>query len=182
MNDKSLEELSALIDGCLPKEAAQRLIDLSVRDTDVRAVWMRYHLIGDALRNNLPKNTNLDLARQISRILEQEPTVLARKGPSLRRMLLPIAGLAMAASVAMVAVVSLQKVDKNTSEPELKPITEQAPIINPLPVSTVRWDSQPSSPSPRLHRYLLNHNQYNSSLSMQGVSPYVRIVSYEGGQ
>ncbi len=182
MNDKSLEELSTLIDGCLPKEAAQRLIDLSIRDTEVRAAWIRYHLIGDALRNTLPKSTSLDLARSISRALEQEPIVLAPKRWSLRGVI-PIAGLAMAASVAVVVVLSLHKADKGTREPELKPIAEQAPI-NPLPVSTVRWDSQPSSPSPRLNSYLLNHNQYNSSLSlsMQGVSPYVRIVSYESGQ
>lgn len=182
MNEESLEELSALIDGCLPKEAVYRLLDLSIRDPNMQAAWMRYHLIGDALRYNLPKNTSLDLARRVSLVLEREPTLLApRQRPW--KGVIPIVGLAIAASMAVVAVLSLQRVDKGTGEPGSQQVAEQE-TLNTLPVSTVRWDSQPSPPSPRLNSYLLNHNQYNSSLSlsMQGVSPYVRIVSYESGQ
>ena len=185
MSDKNLEDLSALIDGYLSQQAAYRLIDLSITDPTLRAAWTRYHLIGDALRYNLPKKTRLDLAKQVSSALESEPILLVPRQRSWRGAI-PIAGLAIAASVAMVAVLGLYKADRGAIGPEPQQVAQQTIIraTNTLPVSTVRWDNQPSSPPSRLNSYLLNHNQYNSGLglSMQGVSPYVRIVSYESGQ
>jgi sigma-E factor negative regulatory protein RseA len=177
MKDTSLEELSALIDGDLPQEAVDRLIDLLTKDASMRAAWMRYHLMSDALRNHLPQSICLNLAKGVSLALAREPIFTAPKQRSFSRVI-PIAGLAIAASVAGITLLGVQRIYKeDQTPPEPLPVAEQ-PVLHSLPVSTMRWNGQPSSPS-RLNSYLLNHNRYNPSLSMQGVSPYVRIVSYE---
>jgi negative regulator of sigma E activity len=177
MKDTSLEELSALIDGDLPQEAVDRLIDLLIKDASMRAAWMRYHLMSDALGNHLPHSICLNLAEGVSLALAREPVFAAPKQRSFSRMI-PIAGLAIAASVAGITLLGVQRIYKeDQTPPESLSVAEQ-PVLHSLPVSTMRWNGQPSSPS-RLNSYLLNHNRYNPSLSMQGVSPYVRIVSYE---
>src|ERR687887_1354152 len=99
MKDTSLEELSALIDGNLPQEAVDRLIDLSIKDESMRAAWMRYHLMRDALRNYLLQGICLNLAKRVSLALAREPIFAAPKQRSFSRMI-PLAALAIAASVA----------------------------------------------------------------------------------
>ena len=179
MKDTSLEELSALIDGNLPKEAVDRLIDLLIKDASMRAAWMRYHLMSDALGNHLPQSICLNLAKGISLALAREPIFTAPKQRSFTfSRVIPIAGLAIAASVAGITLLGVQRIYKEDQTPQESLSVAEQPVLHPLPVSTMRWNGQPSSPS-RLNSYLLNHNRYNPSLSMQGVSPYVRIVSYE---
>ena len=68
------ERISALVDG--DAEAANWLKAV-VQDGEQQQVWSRYHLIGDAMRNELPKQLDTDLASRIAAALADEPTVLA---------------------------------------------------------------------------------------------------------
>ncbi|WP_421187298.1 sigma-E factor negative regulatory protein [Aeromonas enteropelogenes] len=70
------EQISALMDGDLSD--AQVLNELEL-DSDLQDTWGRYHLIGDAMRGDLPVNLQLDLSDSIMAALEDEPTVLAPK-------------------------------------------------------------------------------------------------------
>jgi sigma-E factor negative regulatory protein RseA len=70
------EQLSALMDGDLSDiEVLNELgTDPALQDT-----WSRYHLIGDAMRGDLPVNLQLDLSDSIMLALEDEPVILAPK-------------------------------------------------------------------------------------------------------
>jgi len=70
------EQLSALMDGDLSEiEVLNELgTDPALQDT-----WSRYHLIGDAIRGDLPVNLQLDLSDSIMLALEDEPAILAPK-------------------------------------------------------------------------------------------------------
>ena len=70
------EQISALMDGDLID--AEVLNELEM-DSDLQATWGRYHLIGDAMRGDLPVNLQLDLSDSIMAALEDEPTILAPK-------------------------------------------------------------------------------------------------------
>jgi sigma-E factor negative regulatory protein RseA len=183
MNDKRLEQLSALMDSELSEREARLIIHGTGQDKALSDIWMRYHLIGEALRQDLPKTINRNFAEKMSRVLENEPHILVskRRLPSngWRR---PLSALAMAASIAGIAVLgwktNLQLPSAQTPSPAaLSPASQAA--IQPLPVATVRWSDRQTKTSPRLDRYLMNHQQFKSSTEMDGVSPYVRIVGYE---
>ncbi|UYB70067.1 RseA family anti-sigma factor [Aeromonas veronii] len=70
------EQISALMDGDLSD--AEVLNELGM-DSDLQDTWGRYHLIGDAMRGDLPVNLQLDLSDSIMAALEDEPTILAPK-------------------------------------------------------------------------------------------------------
>lgn len=95
------QHLSSLMDGELEAREADRIIRDCCTDADLKDKWQAYHLIGEALRGERPRQ-----GASTSRIMEaigREPTVLAPR----RRTPVSAARIAFAAaaSVATVAVV-----------------------------------------------------------------------------
>lgn len=78
MEKTGQEWVSASVDG---ETNRQTLAELAA-DTGSHATWQRYHLIGDAMRDELPQAMPLDLSSRIAAALELEPTVLAPKAAS----------------------------------------------------------------------------------------------------
>ncbi|MFQ2045990.1 sigma-E factor negative regulatory protein [Aeromonas veronii] len=81
------EQISALMDGDLSD--AEVLNELGM-DSDLQDTWGRYHLIGDAMRGDLPVNLQLDLSDSIMAALEDEPTILAPKPVEVLPVLQPV--------------------------------------------------------------------------------------------
>lgn len=81
------EQISALMDGDLSD--AEVLNELEM-DSDLQDTWGRYHLIGDAMRGDLPVNLQLDLSDSIMAALEDEPTILAPKPVEVLPVLQPV--------------------------------------------------------------------------------------------
>ncbi|MEQ8497526.1 MAG: sigma-E factor negative regulatory protein [Gammaproteobacteria bacterium] len=86
------EDLSALVDGEIAEDELPRLLDTLADDGGARRSWSRYHLIGDTLRAGAA-----DQPGQPAR------AAVVPLPPPRRR--LPLRGLAVAASVATLAVV-----------------------------------------------------------------------------
>ncbi len=92
------ERISELMDGELDGLQAE-LMMRHLYDTDAKATWSAYHMIGDALRGDLDCN----VAARVRERLAAEPTVLApRPISSVQARGL---GMSIAASVAAVCVV-----------------------------------------------------------------------------
>jgi sigma-E factor negative regulatory protein RseA len=95
--------------------------------------------------------------------------------------------LAVAASVALVAVLSVNSLRKDTPEPAAAPALASAgPAASPEAVVArvsdspgEQWDRLDPRIDKRLSGYLVNHNEYAASRGVQGVMPYVRIVGYD---
>jgi len=86
-----------------------RIIHALIHDRGARDTWWRYHLVSDVLKHETPLLAHRDLARRISAALESEPVILIPKSFLPRRdWIKPLAGLAIAASVAVIAILGLQ--------------------------------------------------------------------------
>ena len=184
MKDKLNEQLSALVDDELNGTEQELLIRQIGRDPELLQRLSRYQLISDAMQNHLPGRVDPAFSRRLHGALRQEP---AGRGDGQAagltgRWLRPVAGVAVAASVAVVAVTALQTSREETAvQPaavagapaEREYIRAQDSAVAAAP------DSGPGIDSRQLDVYLVNHNEYAASRGMRGMLPYVRIVGHE---
>jgi negative regulator of sigma E activity len=141
-------------------------------------------------------------------MLENEPTILAPKPRHKlfkKGYAKPLAGLAVAASVTAVAIFGLQTSNQQipglesmdgelpqvaiidteqTVVPVLQAATEPALVnesivANSTSVRTVKYEPANTLQPQQLNRYIMNHNQHNSRMGVQGVSPYARLVGHD---
>ncbi len=102
MNQDIRQHLSALIDNELDRDRARFLLKRAEHDTELVAVWQRWHFFGEAMRGTaLPLRK--DFARQIAARLDEE-TAGAAASQRAPRVLRWGGGVAVAASVALAAL------------------------------------------------------------------------------
>ncbi len=113
MSEKSEQRLSALMDDELV-DFEQDIDNLEGSDS-LKQRWMRYHLIRDVVSGHLPDTVapDFDLAARVSAALEYEPTILAPRRFQPRQLMKQAAGLAIAATVSTIAIISIQNPDLN---------------------------------------------------------------------
>jgi sigma-E factor negative regulatory protein RseA len=206
--EPSGEQISSMVDGELDDTLDDKsCFDHLVENKEAGHRWERYHLISDALKRNLPRFIDNQLASRVMAELENEPTVLA---PPRANSLIgkQVAGLAIAASVATVAVLGVQfmyKEDGMAPLPQVAQLNDSKVQSSPLPASkvpvgkefilrdvqTVTQTINPVDPHsqqrqaqilkryhPNLNKYFLNHNQRAARGVVQGIIPYARIITY----
>jgi len=188
MNESKLEAVSALIDG----EAVGGVDAVAelARDAESRRAWGRYHLISDCLRGQLPRHVDPALAGRIEAALRNEPTVLAPEpvaGPAWVR---PLAGMAIAASVAAMAIFAVRMDRDATGTPVVARVAAvehtQSAVQGQVRLAAgnaaggpARAQTAPGRMNARLNRYLVNYNEYRNNAAVQGMIPYVRIVAHD---
>ena len=180
MKDTLNEQISALVDDELdPNEQALLLRQLS-RDESLRRQFARYQLASDALRDTLPDQIDPEFHTRIQDALQDEATPQAAATQHLQRLYKPVAGLAIAASVAVVAVLSLQAVHQST---------DTTPTVASAPAHTdfIRAEGQSpedrtATPARDLDAYLVNHNEFAVNRGMRGILPYTHIVGHSDDQ
>lgn len=180
MSEQIREQISALVDGELAGAEQRLLLERLTRDPALRAHWANYQLISDSLRQSLAPLTDTGLADRIMAAVEQDPVQQVGRPAHWLGVLKPVAGLAVAASVAVVAVLTLQAPD---SAP---PGTVGAQLAATPPASATYARLTPPPPavtatpaSGRLNEYLVNHSEYAASGGIPGMLPHARIVGYE---
>ena len=137
MDKLGQEWVSAAVDG----EVDEQVLAELAADTDSHQQWHDYHMIGDAMRGELPQMIDLDLCANIAAALEDEPTIIApkrveateaapvRKLASVIPMFKQFGQYAIAASVALVAVVGVQNYNQSP-EQDASPL----PVLNTRPL------------------------------------------------
>lgn len=196
MTNQFDERISSLLDGELDEQERQQVLTALEKNGELRNRWERYHLTSDAIRHNLPAGIDTGFAARVMQALDAEPTVLAP--PPAKPVSHPLsfnkrlAGVAIAASVAAVAVLGVQTLNR---DPSLSPAQQMAQVpaadrgnqaivqvaenpanlSRPLPVQALRHFD------PSLNKYLVDHNQLAARAGFQGVMPYARIVAYPAG-
>ena len=195
MNEQHREQISVLTDD-EHTEQPDMTLNLLSRNEEHRQLWMRYHLIGESLRGNLPDKIDTSIADRVREALRDEPVVLAPSQNKIRAFLKPAAGFAIAATVAVVAVLSVQQTGKGPVTESVAPVTiarHQPEYTNPdlartVTIQSSEVENQPSTvmkrfdTDSRFSRYLMNHSEYRTNTGMQGMLPYVRIVAVEPEQ
>lgn len=162
MTNQVKDQVSALLDDELEARECALLLARFSKDEELKATWERYSLIGDCIRGNLPAHLSADMAKRIASEIEKNP-VAAKGLPAARSALWrPVAGLAVAASVAAVALISLGNLDRNvpgvlpeTGAPLAASADEESYTV---PVINMREQAS-ASLRERLNLYQVSHSE-----------------------
>ncbi len=157
------ETISSMVDGELSRdECAKILPEVSTGSGSVS--WDQYHLIGEAMRHNLPDTLYPDLSTNISAAIASEsvhqsaaatqitpdnPEItnpeITNIVPAVTKIKSPIFGYAVAASISVVAITGLFQLNQDESlSPVVTPITvAHQPKVTPAPVlDEISWRHQ----------------------------------------
>ena len=195
-DERQGELLSALMDGELEGAEQERALALLRADPALRRRWARYHAARAALTGgavHLPS----DFAERVSAARAAEPTVLAPR--STRRpqpaWLRPAAGVAIAASVALIAIGGLSLLRGPGDDAGPVTVVERAArsaggvehdvgAVAPaaLPTTAAQPLAERARARQRLMLYLTSHNDYANAGGMPTVIPYGRLSGLNAGQ
>jgi len=192
--NQSNEQISAILDDqCNEADLQAFMQDLKRDDVADAETLQRYQLMGDGMRDELDQASFMDVSAAVHRAVEQEESYAVvspvKKFPrfNLAAWLRPLSGLAIAASVAMITVVSFQTVKNESNDGLAQPIA-QAPsaVITPVNQAFAQHVRVASTAAPeptaeqneQLNEFMINHAGQSS---MQGVMPYVRVINLPSG-
>jgi sigma-E factor negative regulatory protein RseA len=167
------EEISALLDGegnDLERERALRALDA---DPALRKTWERYHLASAAIRRELGVMVSSGLADHLHARLQNEAQETTARHPLTPRVLKFTAGLAIAASVAAVAILNLPPL----VSPSVISVARNAtgPATGKNSVADAR--KTPTEQQIALSPYLVQHGEFTPAAGMNGMLSYVRVIS-----
>jgi sigma-E factor negative regulatory protein RseA len=211
MKDALNEQLSACLDGELPAAELDLLLKRVGKEAELRAAIGRYSLIGEAMRAERPAIASRDFASKVTqeapmqapvaapvpeRVIDQRPAAVQKISPvavrpAFTRFARPAVGMAIAAGVAAVAVLTMQP--QPIGQPELT--TGQTPLVaaNEPTVAPAATDAEASyvvptstsssafiPPAARLTNYVVAHSEYSSQLGRRSVWSGVLADDEEG--
>jgi sigma-E factor negative regulatory protein RseA len=181
MTDSIKEQLSACLDGELPERELAMLCRQVDQDAQLRASMGRYALIADTLRTAKPKPVSQNFAAGVMMRVRAEATPTTSAAPfhvsaaTLRR-LRPVAGVAIAASVAALAVFSVQRTGvlpadvaetgRGNTMADTQAVDEMTDryVVPALPSTGSAF-----IPATRLTNYVVAHSEYSSPLGRRTV-------------
>jgi sigma-E factor negative regulatory protein RseA len=172
MSEQIREQVSAFLDGELPSSETELLLKRLTRDPELRQSFGRYALIGESLRGGGGASLTLGFAASVNRAIDGEPAapaLPAARAPSLRWWK-PIAGTAVAAGVAAVAVVALQQRAvapgaAATARIMAQNVHQVAATKEPISYTVPAPGTAPAMMAPaRLTNYVFAHSKYSVGL------------------
>lgn len=203
MNNRD-EQISALHDDALePHELKAFMQDLRRNPLDDADKLQRYQVVSAALRDELDESSFMDVSAAVHRAIAQdEQPVTQASTPrrfDLSAWLRPVAGMAVAASVAMVTVVAFRTIQTESVENPVQAVADARtqdslqPVFNYQPtiavnanlnprlrtVSTADASQDATLREQQLSQYMIEHLEYAGQTTMQGMMPYVRVVSFD---
>jgi negative regulator of sigma E activity len=164
------EKISQLVDNELDPVQREKLFSQIVdNQTEIRA-WKCYHLIGNVIRDEI-SSAGKDLSNRVAEKLNSEPTVLAPSSIAESREtkttdIWKSAGLfAVAASLVLVAVVSLNPLDQGDSRDQDNQISS---AVNSH--DSIRFSEE-------FNEMLVEHGEFTASPGLNGLMAYAKFVS-----
>jgi sigma-E factor negative regulatory protein RseA len=179
MNDALKMQISAFIDGELPENESELLLRRLSQDGAMRQQVAQYLSIGRLIRREQEVPGMGELRNRIAAALGEEPVEAApAPEPSRRRYLKPAAGVAVAASVAVAALIGLRQAELPEA-PQRSVASESAPVsvadnvgyTEPAPAALAE------RPGEMLMQYYLSHGATSADLGANGI--LTRLVTLE---
>ncbi len=157
MNDTIRMQLSAFVDDELPENEAELLMRRLCQDDELRREAAEYFAISRLMRDEAGLAAADRLNERVAAEIEQRPMTdkQANTTESSARMVRPLAGFAIAASVALLAIFGLQQINV----PGESGMTGE--VIDPV------VDATPQLTEEQRRQFQLNHNR---AISKQGAS------------
>ena len=193
---KRKEKISAFLDNDMHRDELMSF-SLSAEEDDAK-VAQRYQMLGDALRGEMSDSSFVDVSHAVREALADENIAdqMAAAGTAARSessvsektgffdlsaWFKPVAGMAVAAFVAVVMVVSVGEQDNAGISPVATNVEVQ-PAVRPaaqpdmqLAVENKAIDTKNTDLDP----YINQHLEFATQDTLQGRLPYVRAVSFE---
>lgn len=180
MTESVNEQLSACLDGELPTAELDLLLKRLERNPELRDSLGRYTVIAEALHHTKPVVASRSFADKVMAAVDREQPAAVRRAPRISpfwaRSLRPVAGIGVAATVAALAIFSVQRAGVPPA-----PIAANEPVAAPAAVVAQSDDaaasyivpttSTPSAfvPATRLTNYVVAHSEYSSPLARRSV-------------
>ena len=183
------EKISAWLDDAVEYNEVGSLE--TEQDERAFATATRYQMIGDAIRGRVTEASMIDISASVREAISHEPEIVPVTRPArpvqreakplfdFGSWLRPIGGLAVAATVAMVMVVTLTDQQTATDNAVVANVGQQP--VQALPVNnTAPVYARPgvAMPAVNLNSYVTEHSEYAAQDTIQGMMPYARSVSY----
>lgn len=183
------EKISAWLDDAIQHNEVDSLeLDRGKRSFSTVA---RYQMIGDALRGKVSDASMVDISARVSEAIKQETELASISRPvytgrrerkplfDFGSWLRPVGGLAVAATVAMVMVVTLTDQQTGADNAVIANVGQQP--VRALPVGNVTpVYNRPgmAMPAVNLNSYVKEHSEFAAQDTIQGMMPYARSVSF----
>jgi sigma-E factor negative regulatory protein RseA len=177
--DEQRQRLSEFQDGELDPAGAARLLEALAGDARLRATWERYHLIGHALRGEHCDPAHRAVAGRVRRALAGEPVRMTPRRAGRRARSQPWLGVALAASMAGVAVFVTSALvrDEATRPQAAQTLASRAPL--PEQVGE-RWQLDRPDLASKLDRFLVTHQEMAPATGAKiGMLHYATFVGYD---
>ena len=184
------EKISSMVDGELSREECRAIIT-EVSAGSGSSSWDQYHVIGEAMRHNLPDTLYTDLSASISAAIASEPAhqvaaaspvvtdepAVTNVVPAVTQVKSPIFGYAVAASISMVAIAGMFQLNQGEAlAPVMTPIVvAHQPQIAPAPViGDIAWSSSAMIPTRNAKDAVLVQHRYpQSAMSNAKLNRYI---------
>jgi len=182
MTESSRENLSSLIDGELDRKGRKFLIRRLAGDAEMKASWNRMHTVRACLHKE--RLASGDLVARVAAAIDGEPTP-GRSLPS--RLLRPVAGGAIAASVAVMAIVGINSSMLEQQDTALvegdEPgfVSRPTELDRPFTQSTVpvSYSEDRRSQRQRISGYVMRHHQAAGSTGFVSWVPIVTDMNVD---
>lgn len=185
------DKISYLLDEFSGSAHCRSVLDEVESDVNLKYKMRRYQMIGEVIRHELPVHINTNFSANIMAQIDQIENAADLSGyrtssriePGLNdsslnngrsiwtwSMMKPLAGMAVAASVAVLAVTLWQF---------SYPGNNSGKTSEQLVDSGLRWKINNNMPAlqQKLNAYLVNHTEYSNS--MQGLIPQARVAGFD---
>jgi sigma-E factor negative regulatory protein RseA len=185
MSEQIREQVSAFLDGELPNSETELLLKRLTRDSELRESFGRFALIGEALRGVNSSSLSRSFASRVNQAIDGEPVVqVPVPSARVKHWWRPVAGVAVAAGVATVAIVALQQraispgLRVAASAPQTLTTAQNSPAVGSAATAreALSYTVPASSPETaaaiapaRLTNYVFAHSKYSSGLAQRGV-------------
>jgi sigma-E factor negative regulatory protein RseA len=170
MTDQIREQMSALIDGELPRDQVDLLVRRMARDAELKRAFGNYVLAGEVLRAPGSVLARPGFATRVSEAIGDGdvgevavPSVPEREPLRWRR---PLAAAAVAASAALAAVLLVRP---DSGQPEQFAARSGAPETLPVVSLPVGGSSPTPGENQRLAGYMVVHGQYATPIGRRTV-------------
>ena len=189
MTDQIREQLSALLDGELPRDEMDLLMRRLEKDPELRRTFGSYALIGETLRAPGGRVAPPSFAARVTAAIGDSPASVektsttravsvAQQPPHVALWKRPMVRTALAASVAATAVLLFR--------PDVAPIAQ----LEVTPANSFAMSASPTpAQSQRLAGYMVAHSQFSTPMvrrnvlsSLLAADPGITRVSYEMGE
>ena len=186
MNEELDSQLSAMFDNELPAAECELLARRLSRDDELKARWSRYAAISATLRAEGGARLNANLAVRVSQAISVEPAVVTKPESLAQplprtiapRWLMPVGGVALAASVAAAAILFLRYESPLQQVAQTPPVATTNQTLVARSVGTAAPDSYtvPKTlprrsivPSTQLANYVVAHSEFSSPVNRRNL-------------